>query len=137
MTDLGTIPLTRDAAVREARRKVRQVLQDLTGDDLQSTRIGSGVSALGRAILREGTAPALHLQIDARDGAAALVLIFRDQRPIQIAESVAGVFDTLEAGRAGAHAWEVRARVRLQAGSRIDDRRIAELREIVQPPEPF
>jgi sigma-B regulation protein RsbU (phosphoserine phosphatase) len=77
-------------------------------------------------------APALHLQLDARDLAADVVLIFRDRRPIHIAETVAVMFDEMEAGRAGALGWEARARVRLHGGSRIDDRQIARLREIVQ-----
>jgi sigma-B regulation protein RsbU (phosphoserine phosphatase) len=132
MTDLGTIPLNRDAAVREARRKVRQVLQILTADDLLSTRIGSGVSAVGRAMLREGMAPVLRLGLDQRDGSSSFLLVFHDRQPLRVPESVLAVFDDVEAGRAGASDWEVRIRVRLRQWSGMDEHRTAELRAIVQ-----
>jgi sigma-B regulation protein RsbU (phosphoserine phosphatase) len=132
MTGIGTIALTRDVTVREARRKVRQVLLELTGDDLTATRVGSGVSALGRGLLRSGEAPVLQLDLEQRDGGSSvLVLTFRDSRPMEVPEALVAVLEHVTVGRTGAH-WEARARVQLHGRSAVDERAVARVRALVQ-----
>jgi sigma-B regulation protein RsbU (phosphoserine phosphatase) len=129
---LGAIPLAHQSSIIEARKKLRLVTESLTGDEVAATRVATGVSAMARALLREGISPSLEVAIEADSDKRLLWIAFLDSEFVPEAAATT-FFDQVLAERRpdGRHARRVAMRLS-GAGGVLDERGVDRLRGIVQ-----
>lgn len=100
MIHLGRLSLRDPEDVSAARHKVLGLARALNFDVVPATRIAFAVSEQSRLLVQTGRRAELDVSLDPGDGAAALVLQFRDSEAIPRAPGLAEVFDSAQAGAA-------------------------------------
>jgi sigma-B regulation protein RsbU (phosphoserine phosphatase) len=93
---LGSVSVSHALGVNEARDKVRQVVETLTGDSITATRLASATSQLCRTLQRETNEPSVSLALWQERGISRLGLTFEALEPVPGADLLAGFFDAVE-----------------------------------------
>jgi sigma-B regulation protein RsbU (phosphoserine phosphatase) len=93
---LGSISVGHALGVNEARDKVRQVVEALTGDSITATRLATVTSQVCRSLQRETNEPSVSLALWQDRGSSRLGLTFEAIEPVPGAELLAGFFDSVE-----------------------------------------
>jgi sigma-B regulation protein RsbU (phosphoserine phosphatase) len=93
---LGSVSISHALSVNEARDKVRQVVEALTGDSITATRLATATSQVCRSLQRETGEPMVSLDLWQDGGTSRLGLTFEALDPVPGADLLAGFFDAIE-----------------------------------------
>ncbi|MHC5023935.1 MAG: ATP-binding SpoIIE family protein phosphatase [Planctomycetota bacterium] len=131
MIDLGTIPITQQSSIIEARNKLRLVTEALAGDEVAATRVATGVSLMTRMLLRQGVSPRLEVGVEADPDKLVLWLTFVDSEPVPEGPAVA-LFDKVCPMIRAGERHERRVAMRLPTAGALKSQAVNRLQEIVQ-----
>lgn len=96
MIRLGSVAVGHALGVNEARDKVRQVVEALTGDSITATRLATATSQVCRLLQRETNEPSVSLALWQDRGVSRLGLAFEALDAVPGADLLAGFFDSVE-----------------------------------------
>ena len=132
MTHLGSIPITRSESSREARNKIRRVVETLVGDTVLATRLATSTSEMARSLLREAAAPRIDVDLHFHDRRYDLALTFSGHHWAPRTELLSKFFDEVQRVRPASGQAAVRAICYLPLASPPDPQRLNALSGIVQ-----
>jgi sigma-B regulation protein RsbU (phosphoserine phosphatase) len=132
MISLGSITVARESSVYEARRKVRQVVEKLTGDPLVATRLATAASELARGMARGEGAGRIDAAVRRGNGGASFVLSAVSGAPLPDLERVNGFFDEVRRPDDSEQDHVLECTFRLPDSASVDGGSIARLKEIVE-----
>jgi sigma-B regulation protein RsbU (phosphoserine phosphatase) len=132
MIPLGGIAIVQPSSVFEARSKVRQAIETLTGDPLAATRLATAASELARAVARSGGGGRIEAGLDRGDRGGRFILSAVSTGPLGEVETVGGFFDTVDRPSSPESEHVVEFAARLRDGISFDESMVARLRNIVE-----
>ena len=132
MIQLGSIPITQPEAIREARKKVRLVVEAVTGNPVTATRLATVTSEMARRLLHEAKSARIDVALELGGRTQKLTLAFVGTERQSVTNLLAPFFDAIEGAGGASGESVVRGLIRLPPGTVLDRARIASLEAIVQ-----
>ena len=131
MINLGTIDITNQNSINEARKKILRVTESLTADPIVAARLATATSEMCRSLARGAIEPHIGLEIHDSVQPPTLALTFEDQQPLPSTNLLDRFFDEVERlpSSNGQHA--VRAIKRLPDGLQLEESDIDHLKAVI------
>jgi sigma-B regulation protein RsbU (phosphoserine phosphatase) len=98
---LGTLSLSNDAGVIEARTKILHIYTDLADDRVTATRLATAASQMCRSLLQESTRPSIAIDLSEEIAGPTFVLTFLAQDSLPAANMLNVFFDSTYSMTAG------------------------------------
>jgi sigma-B regulation protein RsbU (phosphoserine phosphatase) len=131
VTDLGSIAITAQHSVVEARGKLRQVCLSLGGDPISATRLSTAVSELSRVLLATHRRARLEVGLDSDPAGLMLVLSVPGAEHVELPEALCQFFEETVTLKDASGTVTMRASHLLPGVAAPDERLLPTLRQIV------
>jgi sigma-B regulation protein RsbU (phosphoserine phosphatase) len=129
--ELGEISITVPESITDARNKVRQVVEYLSGNQLIAGRLATATSELSRRLLGDSSGM-LSFLLDPRSDRTLLLLQVMSRNRIQNLDQILGFFDRHERTTLRNGCDQVQLEADIGIGRKLTGQQIEHLKEIVQ-----
>ena len=131
MIELGEISITVPESITDARNKVRQVVEYLSGNQLIAGRLATATSELSRRLLGDSSG-ILSFLLDPRSDRTLFVLQVESRNRIHNLDQILGFFDRHERTTLQSGCDQVQLEADIGIGRKLTGQQIEHLKELVQ-----